>query len=168
KFFHEGNASHIDWDYEQTSVATIEHYSGRSGVIYWERGEGELYKFGRENVKTLHNVDRRGEQSWGQHGISISMMGDLPASLYSGNKFDTNSTILIPRNKQEREVLYTFFSSKEFNCSVRILDQSLKVTNSTFSKVTFNYSYWLNIAKEQYPQGLPEPYSNDPTQWIFH
>ncbi|WP_421304646.1 Eco57I restriction-modification methylase domain-containing protein [Aeromonas veronii] len=168
KFFHEVNASHIDWDYEQTSVATIEHYSGRSGVIYWERGEGELYKFGRENVKTLHNVDRRGEQSWGQHGISISMMGDLPASLYSGNKFDTNSTILIPRNKQEREVLYTFFSSKEFNCSVRILDQSLKVTNSTFSKVTFNYSYWLNIAKEQYPQGLPEPYSNDPTQWIFH
>ena len=24
------------------------------------------------------------------------------------------------------------------------------------------------MAKEKYPNGLPEPYSNDPTQWIFH
>jgi hypothetical protein len=24
------------------------------------------------------------------------------------------------------------------------------------------------IADEEYPNGLPEPYSNDPTQWIFH
>ena len=25
-----------------------------------------------------------------------------------------------------------------------------------------------NVASEQYPNGLPEPYSDDPTQWIFH
>ncbi|QWZ55588.1 MULTISPECIES: hypothetical protein [Gammaproteobacteria] len=26
----------------------------------------------------------------------------------------------------------------------------------------------MNVAEEKYPNGLPQPYSNDPTQWIFH
>ncbi|MCW0208150.1 MAG: SAM-dependent DNA methyltransferase, partial [Achromobacter sp.] len=27
---------------------------------------------------------------------------------------------------------------------------------------------WQQAATERYPHGLPKPYSNDPTQWIFH
>ena len=28
--------------------------------------------------------------------------------------------------------------------------------------------HWQQVAAERYPNGLPEPYSDDPTQWIFH
>jgi hypothetical protein len=35
-------------------------------------------------------------------------------------------------------------------------------------KVPFDLAHWQAIAAEQYPHGLPEPYSDDPTQWIFH
>ena len=42
------------------------------------------------------------------------------------------------------------------------------MTNATFLKVPFNLEYWQEIASEEYPNGLPEPYSEDPTQWIFH
>ena len=35
-------------------------------------------------------------------------------------------------------------------------------------KVAFDFEKWTRVAKEKYPNGLPHPYSDDPTQWIFH
>ena len=40
--------------------------------------------------------------------------------------------------------------------------------NATFLKVPFDLDHWTEVAAERYPNGLPEPYSDDPTQWIFH
>jgi hypothetical protein len=34
--------------------------------------------------------------------------------------------------------------------------------------VPFDLDYWTKVAEKQYPNGLPLPYTNDPTQWIFH
>jgi hypothetical protein len=51
---------------------------------------------------------------------------------------------------------------------VRQIDASLKVTNAVFVEVPFDLAYWQKVAAERYPNGLPEPYSNDPTQWLFH
>ncbi len=42
------------------------------------------------------------------------------------------------------------------------------VTTSVFVKVPFDLNYWQSVAAERYPVGLPEPYSDDPTQWLFH
>ena len=42
------------------------------------------------------------------------------------------------------------------------------MANATLVKVPFDFTHWSNIAAEQYPNGLPQPYSDDPTQWIFH
>ena len=41
------------------------------------------------------------------------------------------------------------------------------VTAHTLLKVPFDLEYWKKIAEENHPDGLPEPYSNDPTQWLF-
>ncbi len=35
-------------------------------------------------------------------------------------------------------------------------------------KVPFELEYWKKVAEEKYPNGLPKPYSDDPTQWLFH
>ena len=46
--------------------------------------------------------------------------------------------------------------------------RSLKVTNATLVKIPFDLERWTQVAAERYPNGLPKPYSDDPTQWIFH
>jgi hypothetical protein len=51
---------------------------------------------------------------------------------------------------------------------VREIDQALKVTNATLVKVPFDLARWQQIAADRYPKGLPKPYSDDPTQWLFH
>lgn len=35
-------------------------------------------------------------------------------------------------------------------------------------KVPFDLERWQKVADERYPDGLPQPYSDDPTQWLFH
>lgn len=43
----------------------------------------------------------------------------------------------------------------------------MSVTNATLVKVSFDLEHWTQVAQERYPDGLPEPWSNDPTQWLF-
>jgi hypothetical protein len=66
------------------------------------------------------------------------------------------------------KAVWAFCSSKVFNERVRKIDRSLKVTNQTLLKVPFDLDHWQEVADEEYPDGLPDPYSDDPTQWIFH
>lgn len=51
---------------------------------------------------------------------------------------------------------------------MRKVNQKLSVDNGYVTKIPFDLTYWQKIAAEQYPHGLPKPYSDDPTQWIFH
>jgi hypothetical protein len=70
------------WEPEQSTVEESEHYGGRSGIVLWEGGKGQLWQFGRE-------------------------------------------------------------------------------------KVPFDLEHWQKVAAEEYPDGLPKPHSDDPTQWLF-
>ena len=56
----------------------------------------------------------------------------------------------------------------QYREDVRSVDQALKVTAATITKVPFDLDRWARVAQERYPDGLPHPYSDDPTQWIFH
>jgi hypothetical protein len=42
------------------------------------------------------------------------------------------------------------------------------VTPGILNQVPFDLDRWTKVAEEKYPHGLPKPYSDDPTQWIFH
>ena len=39
---------------------------------------------------------------------------------------------------------------------------------ATFENIPFDLDHWSKVAEEKYPNGLPKPYTDDPTQWIFH
>jgi len=156
------------WEPEQSTVDDADIFGGRSGILMWEEGKGQLWKFGRENVKALHNVDRRGEEAWGKWGVGISQMQSLPALLYTGQKFDTNVAALIPGKIEDIPATWCFCSSPDYNDAVRRIDQKLNVTNATLVKVPFDLEHWTRVAEQQYPDGLPKPFSDDPTQWIFH
>jgi len=59
-------------------------------------------------------------------------------------------------------------TSPEYKAAVRALNQKLNVGDDTFVKVPFDLERWQQVAAERYPDGLPQPYSDDPTQWLFH
>ena len=64
--------------------------------------------------------------------------------------------------------LWSFASSPEFQIAVRQIEQKVNVTPASFGKISFDLAHWTKVAEEKYPNGLPKPYTDDPTQWIFH
>jgi hypothetical protein len=109
----------------------------------------------------------RGRQGWEKLGVAVGQMGQLPATLYEGDWTDTNVAILLPHSPRLRPAIWAFCSSPDYEAAVRDIDRAIKVTNATLVKVPFDPEHWTKIAEELYPDGLPEPYSNDPTQWLF-
>ncbi len=94
-------------------------------------------------------------------------MGDLPATIYTGELFDNNAAVIVPYDPKHAKLLWAFCSSPEFKLEVRKRNQKLNVDNGYLIKVPFDLKHWQRVADEQYPDGLPEPYSDDPTQWLF-
>ncbi len=139
---------------------------------------------GREHVLSLHGMESRGREesslasakqyiyvgrrAWAREGIAVSSMGSLPVTRYTGEKFDNNTAVLGPLGPDLLPAVWAFCSSPEYAAAVREIDQAIKVTNATLVKVPFDRERWTKVAEERYPNGLPEPYSDDPTQWIFH
>jgi hypothetical protein len=95
-------------------------------------------------------------------------MNQLPATRYLGLSFDQNVCAIVPTDHATTAAVWCFCSSVDFRKHVRAIDQNLKVTNATLVKVPFDLAHWQQVAAVKYPDGLPEPESDDPTQWLFH
>ena len=95
-------------------------------------------------------------------------MGPLPVTRYTGEYFDNNVAVLTVTNPQHLPAVWCFCSSEEYGPAIRQFDQVLKVTNANLVNAAFDLDHWRKVAAERYANGLPEPYSNDPTQWLFH
>lgn len=156
------------WEFIQGSVKQSVAFGGRDSVILWENENGELRKLAIELKERLHNADRRGNQAWGKNGVVISQMGELPCTLYTGNKFDQCCAVILPTHEKYLPAIWTFCSSNEYNNEVRKIDKKKNITNGTLVKVPFDIDYWQKVANEKYPNGLPKPCSDGPTQWVFH
>lgn len=167
-FFWEVNQFGDIWEFEQSTVRSVVTFGGRQKVILWEGGNGQLRAFAKEAKERLHDADTRGNAAWGKWTIAISQMRHLPATLGTGEKFDTNVATILPRKQEHVLPIWTYCSTEQYNDDVRKLSQKLNVTNASLVKVPFDLDHWTKVAKEEYPNGLPHPYSDDPTQWIFH
>ncbi|ABK48052.1 conserved hypothetical protein [Shewanella sp. ANA-3] len=159
------------WEPCQSTVRSTTHMGGCEFTVRWESGEGQLYAM-MEDKRLLENytsaIWKAGSQYWGAKGVMVSLMGDLPVSLYLGKPYDQNAGLIKPNSDESLLSIWAYCSSGDYGSTVREVDQALKVTNATLGKIEFDHEYWLSVAKEKYPHGLPKPYSNDPTQWIFH
>ena len=156
--FWETKISSYPWEFLQLPTLQHQAYAGRSGLLRWENGEGPLSYLGQI----------KGTAAWNKKGVAVRLMSNLPSTLYDGKIFEQSSAVLLPNNPNDLPALWAFTNSKEFEESVRRIDQSIKITNKTFEKIECNIEYWREYSKNKYPNGLPKPYSNDPTQWIFH
>jgi hypothetical protein len=91
----------------------------------------------------------------------------LSPTIYTGEHFDDTTTVLVPTAINLSGALWAYLSSSEYKADVRSIDSSLKVPASTLAKVPFDSDRWQKEAATRFPNGLAEPWSNDPTQWLF-
>ena len=154
--------------YQQSTVTNTTHFGGLEKVIEYDNINGHLRLPADFRRERLHDSDQRGNSAWGKWGVAVSEMNILPSALYIGNKFDSNIGVILPKDQNKLLALWCYCSSPEYNNDVRCIDQKLNVTNATLVKVPFDLPHWSKVAAEKYPNGLPKPYTDDPTQWIFH
>lgn len=153
---------HVDssWHYWQSTIDTSTDFGGRELVLWWNKDLLDAVEAGQAYI--------RGKDAWGKRGVVIKQMDKLPCAIYTGEKFDTNCAVILPKDEKNLPAIFCYCSSPDYRLAVRKIDQKLNVTNATLVKVPFDLVHWSKVATEKYPLGLSKSYSGTPTQWIFH
>ena len=142
------------WVYYQSTVDTTKLFGGLEYVLDWSHKGIDLARL-------------QGLRAWGTRGVAISLMGELRSAIYLGQQFDSNVAAVIPKDSANLLAIWAFCSSPELDTTVRQIAPMMKANNGTLAKLPFDHEYWQSVAEEQWPGGLPEPYADDPTQWLF-
>lgn len=142
------------WVLHQSSVDRSDHYGGCELVVNY------AYLLDHPEGAAL-----RGADVWGKRGVSIRQTRPFHCTLYMGVAFDMNAAAVVPRRESDLPAIWEFCNSGEYRDALVALDPSLKVTNATLVKVPFDIDRWRQVAEESGP--LPEPWSDNPTQWLF-
>ena len=149
------------WEFMQATPDIFSIFAGQSWMVRWENGEGLLL-----SLPTAYPT--KGLKAVGKSGIAIHRMRRIYPYHFSKERFHQNVATIVPHNLSHLPAIWTFCSSPKYIEAVRRIDQKLNVTNATLVKVPFDLKFWTKVAEKKYPNGLPEPYTDDPTQWIFH
>jgi hypothetical protein len=159
RFFWEVDCGH-DWKFWQSTVEKTTLFGGRSLVLWWNEDLAQAVEDGSAFL--------RGEKAWGKLGVACRQMRNLSCTLYTGDVFDTNTAVVVPRDQSLVPALWAFCSSREFQESIRRVDKKVNVTNASFVKVPFDLTHWQRVAADRYPHGIPKPTSIESTQWLFN
>lgn len=149
-----------EWVLHVSSPNGYMDFTGMHFTLRWADGTGAMAK---SPLATL-----RGRKAWGNMGVIVAWLGRIPAGRFLGNFFDNSGAVIIPKKKEYLTAIWCYCSSKSYPIEIRKINQKNQVANATLVKVPFNLEYWQQVAAEKFPSGLPKPYSDDPTQWIFH
>lgn len=152
------------WVFQQSTVRTTRDFGGRESVLLWENGNGRL----RELYSLKVPVVITGLEAWNQKGVAVSQMRDLPVTRYTGEAFDDNTAVIVPRRPDDFEAIWAFCSSPDYCRLLRSIDQSIKVTYPTLVKVPFDLDYWTRVAAERSADCVQDKQVGDPTQWLFN
>jgi hypothetical protein len=156
-YFWEINQITGNWECFQTPPSGILSYGGKESVVNWKALEA-----GFEGAAI------RGGDAWGKLGVAFGQMADLPATLFQGTRFSNSCPVLVPFKSQNLLPIWAFCASGALENALRQFNQKLSVDNGYITKVPFDLQHWQKVAEEQYPHGLPKPFSSDPTQWLFN
>ena len=155
--------SSTTWRFCQSTVVTTRDWGGCDKVIRWDDGDGMLHEYASAGRASI-----QGRDAWGRDGLLVRLMSTLSVTRYTGDLFDNNVGVVVPLNPTDLRDLWAYLTSTQYTANVKVIHRRTNITTATLLKVPFDGKYWAGIAAERYPNGLPEPYSNDPTQWLFH
>jgi hypothetical protein len=158
----------VKWATQHTTVDRTCPYGGMYSVLLWEQGHGSFVSFLRERLGDNGIYAwLRGEDAWGKRGVIVTATGHLSASLYLGDLFDNNVTVIVPKSVEHLPAIWAFCESPEFHDAVRRSNQALKITDQSMVEVPFDLQKWERTARDRRDGALPTPASNDATQWLF-
>jgi hypothetical protein len=157
-----------NWKFHASTPAGGKYYSGMEYVSF-TREAGQQFANLAASMKQEGFLGGwlSGSKAWGRAGVACSWMRQLPASIYLGSVYDNSAAVIIPHREELIPAIWCFCSSPEYAIEVRKINQKVQVANSTLVKVPFDLAKWQAVAEEKYPDGLPKPFSSDPTQWLF-
>ncbi|WP_350551135.1 N-6 DNA methylase [Pseudoalteromonas sp. 120-MNA-CIBAN-0494] len=144
------------FDYLESVPKETSFYSGKNQKIKW----AEVLKSSTSAI--------RGEKAFGSKGVIVGQMGYLPTSIYMGYKFPNTTPVIIPRSLSSLESIWEFCSSSQFPDELRKVNQKLSVDNGYVGKIKFEKEIWDSKSSLNFPNRIPEPHSNDITQWLYH
>jgi len=150
----------VVWRFMQAPPQVAADFTGRETIIRWEEGRGSLHKASSgHNFPSAHMLGRR--------GIAVQRMRDLNATLFTGEIFGDHVAPIVVDDAIRLPAVWCFVKSPQYCDAVRHFDSSLKASVGAFLKPSFDLPHWQAVAAEKYPNGLPSPFSSDPTQWLF-
>jgi hypothetical protein len=133
-------------------------YRGRSTLLRWENGRGTLVQ-----NSSAHNFNP--PSVLGKRGVLIAQVSHLASTLYDGETFGDTSCPLIPFLEDDLPAIWAYCSSPQYALDVRAINQSIVVRPGYLTQVPFDVEHWRKVARDA--GRLPEPWSDDPTQWLF-
>jgi len=157
--FWENHAIEKPWMAMQSSFPKTALYSGRQQIL----NLGEL-----ERVAEEHGAAIRGTKAWGKQSVIVRSMRHMSVTQGTGEVFDANVACVLPKRPEYFLPIWTYCCSENYAADLRKLDKKTGITNATLVKVPFDLAHWQSVAAEKYPNGLPKPHSDDPTQWLFN
>jgi hypothetical protein len=92
----------------------------------------------------------------------------MKATLCTGEIHAQNGVAVIPNSDVDLKTLWVFCTSEYYRQEVRKLSKKILMPSSALWSVPCDVTYWKQIAAARFPDGLPDPESDDPTQWLFH
>lgn len=162
-----------EWEFHQVTSGLTTHFSGKEEIILWEKEQGRMFRLA-QSVKHLNHAAQnwlRGKPNWRKKGVVISLMHHAPVSIYSGDIYAATCTTLVPFDQADSRLLgalWAFCSSDAFMEGLKKLTKKSSYEVKTILDVPIDLAYWTKVAEDKFPTGLPKPYTNDPTQWVFH
>ena len=143
-----------DWEVFLTPPTSTLIYGGREHIVRWATLESS------ECEPAV-----RGHNAWGRIGIAIGKMRDLPATVYTGEKYSNTAPVIILKDKKQLSAVWQFCQTGEFTRALRAINPNVAVENGYVSKISWNPHHWISVADGN---PLPKPFSSDPTQWLFN
>ena len=149
------------WNRLQQPPRATNSFGGKHAVILWQQGVGALHR-----DSSAHNFPT--PAALGTDGVAVQRMNEMNVSIMNGEIFGDHVAPIVPRDTCLLGPIWCFAKSSLLAQGVRRIDPQVKVSVGSLLNVPFDSHHWQQVAAEEFPNGLPEPYSDNPTQWIFH
>ncbi|MBM4875013.1 SAM-dependent DNA methyltransferase [Vibrio parahaemolyticus] len=144
------------WDYLQSAPTGDGYVTGLLKYINWSSGGEGMIR------------PRLDSPAVGKLAVGISQTGARKVSLFVGSRFDSNIAPLLPFSDEQLCGVYSFCTSGVFESLLSENNRGLYTTNSALMEVPFDVLTYQKESNQCFPQGLPKPYTNDLSQWMFH
>ena len=149
-----------EWDYFSGVPKSVKLFDGLHNIVRWAGGVGDLSRSESARIQ--------GQKAWGKQGVLVGQMGYIPRCIYTGAIHEKITGVLIPKDAANLPAIFCYCESDYYISALRRVNQKMSIATATLVKVPFDLAHWQQVAAERYPDGLPKPYSDDPTQWLFH